>query len=114
MHRFRGRWARIQELCRYLVEHHGGRAENIWAGVETGDELLGRLKALPGYGEEKAKIFLALLAKRMGVAPAGWQEAAAPFGDDVPRSVADIHDSNRSPVRGWKKARKAAGRSKQD
>jgi uncharacterized HhH-GPD family protein len=116
LHRFPGSMGtRIRELCRYLVEHHGGRAENIWAGVETGDELLGRLKALPGYGEEKAKIFLALLAKRMGVAPAGWQEAAAPFGDDVPRSVADIHDSESlARVREWKKARKAAGRSKQD
>lgn len=116
LHRFPGSMAkRIQDLCAYLVAHHDGRAENVWNGVETGDELLARLKALPGYGDEKAKIFLALLAKRMGVTPAGWREAAGPFGDDTPRSVADIHDpESLAQVREWKKERKAAGRSKQD
>jgi uncharacterized HhH-GPD family protein len=116
LHRFPGSMGkRIQDLCAYLVEHHGGRAENVWVGVATGEELLARLKALPGYGDEKAKIFLALLAKRQGVTPTGWQEAAGPFGDEVPRSVADIHDPDSlAQVREWKKARKAAGRSKQD
>jgi uncharacterized HhH-GPD family protein len=116
LHRFPGSMGkRIQDLCAYLVEHHDGRAENVWLGVATGRELLARLKALPGYGDEKARIFVALLAKRMGVAPDGWREAAGPFGDDTPRSVADIHDAESlARVREWKKARKAAGRSKAD
>jgi uncharacterized HhH-GPD family protein len=116
VHRFPGSMAkRIQDLCAHLVEHYGGRAENLWLDVDRADELLARLKALPGYGDEKAKIFLAMLAKRFGVAPAGWREAAGPFGDDTPRSVADIHDTESlARVREWKKAKKAAGRSKQD
>jgi uncharacterized HhH-GPD family protein len=116
LHRFPGSMGkRIQELCRHLVEHHGGRAEAVWEGVPTGAEVLARLKALPGYGDEKSRIFLALLAKRMGVQPAGWQEAAGSFGDDTPRSVADIHDGESlARVREWKKSRKAAGRTKQD
>ena len=81
----------------------------------SGEELLKRLRALPGFGDEKAKIFIALLAKRLGAAPEGWREAAGPFGDDIPRSVADI-DSEESLalVREWKRAQKAAGKSKQE
>ena len=52
--------------------------------------LFDRIRALPGYGDEKAKIFLAILGKRLKVAPKGWEEYAAPFSDDKPRSVADI------------------------
>ncbi len=116
IHRFPKAMAkRIQELCAALVEHHGGKAENVWKGAKTGDELLHRLKALPGYGDEKARIFVAILAKRFGVRPDGWQEAAGPFGDDTPRSVADIHDATSlAEVRAWKKAKKAAGLTKQD
>ena len=58
----------------------------------TGDELYDRLRTLPGYGDEKAKIFVAILGKRFDVRPEGWQEAAGKFGDDSPRSVADITD----------------------
>jgi uncharacterized HhH-GPD family protein len=116
IHRFPGSMAkRIQALCAALVDGYGGDAANLWNGVGSGAELLARLKALPGYGDEKAKIFTALLAKRFGVAPAGWQEAAGPFGDDTPRSVADIHDeASLAKVREWKKAKKAAGKTKQD
>ena len=83
--------------------------------METGDELHRRLLALPGYGEEKTRIFIAILAKRFDVRPDGWEEAAGPFADDTPRSVADI-DSPESlaRVRQWKQARKAAGKTKAD
>jgi uncharacterized HhH-GPD family protein len=116
LHRFPGSMAtRIQAVCQALVDGYGGRAEAIWEGVDDAGEVLRRLKALPGYGDEKSKIFLAILAKRCGVTPAGWQEAAAPFGDDVPRSVADIHDpESLAKVREWKKAKKAAGKTKQE
>ena len=71
--------------------------------------LLARLRALPGYGDDKAKIMLAILAKRFGRAPAGWERVAAPFSDDEPRSAADV-DSPEAllRVREWKKASKAA------
>jgi uncharacterized HhH-GPD family protein len=87
----------------------------VWSGVDDAGELVGRLRALPGYGAEKSKIFTAILAKRFGVAPAGWESAAAPFSDDQPRSVADVDSpASLERVREWKKAMKAARRSKSD
>jgi uncharacterized HhH-GPD family protein len=106
---------RIHAVCTALVEDYRGNAANLWKGVESGDELYRRLRALPGYGDEKSKIFVAILAKTQGVAPEGWQQAAGKFGDDVPRSVADIHDEiSLGKVRDWKKAQKAAKADKQD
>ena len=97
------------------VDNYNGNAANVWADASTGQELLTRLKALPGYGDEKAKIFLALLAKRFNIKPQGWQQAAAPFADDTPRTVADIDSPEAlAQVRAWKKAQKAKGKSKQD
>ena len=75
--------------------------------------LFDRIRALPGYGEEKAKIFLAILGKRLKVAPKGWEAYAAPFSDSNPRSVADIDSpENLERVRAWKQAQKAKGKSK--
>ena len=116
IHRFpRSMAGRIQDLCRHLVDHHGGDAADIWRGASDGADLSRRLRALPGYGAEKTMIFVAILAKRFGVAPEGWEAAAGPFADDVPRSVADIDSPEAlATVRAWKKAQKAAGKSKQD
>lgn len=116
IHRFPASMGRrIHEMCGELTERFGGSGEGVWAGVGTGAELYDRLRTLPGYGDEKTRIFVALLGKRMGVCPEGWQEAAGKFGDTTPRSVADIHDiSSLAEVREWKKAAKAAKRDKQD
>ena len=116
IHRFpKAMAARVQAACGVVAEQYGGDAEAIWRDVRSGDELLARLKALPGFGDEKSRIFIALLAKRLGVRPPGWEEAAAPFSDAEPRSVADV-DSPESfaKVRAWKQERKRQGRSKQD
>lgn len=116
LHRYPGSMAkRTHALCRYLVEEHDGDAAAVWEGASDGADLLRRVRALPGYGEEKAKILVAILGKRLGRAPTGWEEAASPFGDDTPRSVADV-DSAESfeRVRAWKQARKAEGKSKSD
>jgi uncharacterized HhH-GPD family protein len=116
IHRFPAAMAgRIQALCAHLVEHYGGDAAKIWSGTRSGTTLHERVSALPGFGEEKTKIFIALLAKRLGKRPAGWEEVAAPFSDGVPRSVADV-DSPESlqKVREWKKAQKAKGKTKQE
>jgi len=116
MHRYPGSMAkRTHALCTYLVDEYGGDPAKIWKGVRDPAELLTRLKALPGYGDEKAKIMLAILGKRLGKAPAGWEAVAAPFGDDQPRSVADVASPETLlDVRNWKKAMKAAKKSKQD
>jgi len=106
---------RIHQLCTALVEHHDGDASNIWSDAESGREIFRRLKALPGYGDEKSKIFVAILAKTQGVRPDDWRDAAGKFGDDTPRSVADSHDdASLATVREWKKAQKAAKKDKQD
>ncbi|MFB7667449.1 HhH-GPD-type base excision DNA repair protein [Kitasatospora sp. NPDC056138] len=92
VHRYPGSMAkRVQQLCRYLVEHYGGDAEAVWRDAASGRELLDRLTALPGFGRQKARIFLALLGKQFGVTPDGWREAAGPYGEAGSyRSVADI------------------------
>lgn len=115
IHRFPGSMAgRVQDLCRYLVAHHGGRAEDIWDNVATGEELLSRLKALPGFGEQKAKIFLALLGKQLGVTPEGWREAAGAYGEAGSlRSVADVNSQETLlQVRAYKQEMKKAAKAK--
>ena len=109
LHRFPGSMAtRTQQLCQALVDEWGGDAANVWAGVTTGDELVRRIGSLPGFGDQKAKIFAALLAKRFGVAPEGWQEATGDYGQPGHRSIADVVDAeSRIKVREYKKAKKA-------
>lgn len=116
LHRYPGSMAkRTQQLCQALVDGYGGQAEALWEGVPTGDELYRRLHALPGFGGEKSKIFMALLAKRFGVMPTGWEAPAAPFSDDTKRSIADV-DSAESllDVRAFKQAKKLEGKGKDD
>jgi len=116
LHRFPGSMGkRAYALCRFLADEYDGDAAAVWTGAATGADLLARVEALPGFGEEKAKIFVALLAKRFGVRPEGWDAVAAPFSDAQPRSVADIDSAEAlEQVRAWKKAQKAAGKSKRD
>lgn len=116
IHRFPGSMAkRAQSLCQALVESYDGDASAVWRDVDTGKELVTRLQKLPGFGKEKSKIFAALLAKRLGVRPVGWEEATAPFSDDQPRSVADIGSREEfDKVRTWKKQMKAQGKAKSD
>ncbi|MGW0736381.1 HhH-GPD-type base excision DNA repair protein [Streptomyces sp. NPDC002851] len=114
VHRYPGSMAkRVQQLCRYLVEEYDGDAEAIWADVADGKELLARLKALPGYGEQKAKIFLALLGKQYGVQPKGWREAAGSYGEKgAYRSAADITGpESLAKVRANKQELKAAAKA---
>jgi uncharacterized HhH-GPD family protein len=116
LHRYPGSMAkRAQQLCQHLVDEYGGKADGVWTGVATGAELFGRLRALPGFGGEKAKIFQALLAKRFGITPVGWEEPAAPFSDSTKRSVADV-DSAESllEVRAFKQMKKLEGKAKDD
>ncbi|MBA0124478.1 Fe-S cluster assembly protein HesB [Haloechinothrix sp. YIM 98757] len=114
VHRYPGSMAkRIQTLCQYLLEHYEGDVTLLWKrGEPDGREVLRRLKDLPGFGDQKARIFLALLGKQLGVQPAGWREAAGYYGEDgARRSVADVVDEvTLDEVRAFKKAAKAAGK----
>ncbi|MDQ0775793.1 putative HhH-GPD family protein [Streptomyces aurantiacus] len=114
VHRYPGSMAkRIQQLCQYLVEHYDGDAAKVWEGTESGAELLRRLKELPGFGAQKAQIFLALLGKQLGVRPKGWREAAGPYGEAKSfRSVADITGpESLTKVRAHKQEMKAAAKA---
>ena len=115
IHRFPKAMAgRIQGMCAVIAGKYSNKGENIWKGVTDAHELFLRLRELPGYGEEKAQIFVALLAKRFDVAPTGWKKAAGVFSDSNPRTVADITSPETLlKVRAWKKAEKAADRDKQ-
>jgi len=113
LHRYPGSMAgRTQDLCRALIERFDGDAEQVWSSAATGRELVANLKALPGFGEQKARIFTALLAKRMGVTPPGWEDAAGPYAQVGHFSVADIDGPDAlAAVREHKKAMKAAAKA---
>ena len=115
IHRFPGSMAkRIQTLAQIVVDQYGGEASALWtAGDPDGAEVLRRLKGLPGFGEQKAKIFLALLGKQYGVTPKGWREAAGDYGKAGSfMSVADVKDAGSlEKVRSYKKQAKAAAKA---
>lgn len=116
IHRFPGSMAkRIQALCQIVEDEYNGNAAKIWKGVNDPAEIKRRLSALPGYGDEKASIFLAILGKRFGIAPTGWEPFAKPFGDSRPRSAADVSSRDALlKVRAFKQAQKAKGKGKAD
>ncbi len=110
LHRFPASMAkRVQALCRLVVDEYDGDAARVWTAAVDGRELLKRVSALPGFGTQKAKIFVALLGKQLDVTPPGWREACTPFGADGSfLSVADITDAaTRDKVRDYKKQMKA-------
>jgi len=112
VHRFPGSMAkRVQDLAREIVDRYDGDAAGLWTNDDPdGAEVLRRLKALPGFGEQKAKIFLALLGKQYGVTPQGWRAAAGDYGrDGTHMSIADVVDKGSlDQVRAYKKKMKAA------
>ena len=114
LHRFPGSMAgRTQEMAQALVDQYDGRAERVWENAKDGAELAANLKELPGFGDQKAKIFVALLAKRMGVQPPGWEEAAGFYGNHGCYSVADVDGPDTlAKVREYKRAAKAEAKAK--
>jgi uncharacterized HhH-GPD family protein len=113
IHRFPGSMAaRLQELARIVSEQYDGDTTRLWTGASTGAELLKRIQALPGFGKQKAQIFVALLAKQLGVRPEGWQQAVGAYAEDGFRSVADVVDAvSLQKVRDYKKAKKAEAKA---
>ncbi len=114
LHRYPGSMAgRVKDLARVVVADYGGDAAALWRDVATGAELRRRLEALPGFGRQKAQIFVALLGKQLGVRPDGWQAAAGAYAEvGSRRSVADVTDeTSLAEVRAYKKQAKAAARA---
>jgi uncharacterized HhH-GPD family protein len=111
IHRFPAAMAkRVRQLCQVLTEEYDGEAGNIWRDAKSGDEVNKALRSLPGFGEDKAAIFTAVLGKRRGITPPGWREAAGGYGEEgSDRSVGDIVDGESlARVRETKRAVKAA------
>ena len=115
LHRFPASNAkRVQDLCRIVVERYGGRAEALWESAGDGHTLLADVKALPGFGDQKARIFVALLGKQLGVRPPGWEEAAGEYAKPGSHlSVADVDGpESLALVRRYKQEKKAAARAR--
>lgn len=114
LHRFpKAMAARVQEVCRMLVERYDGDPSRLWSEAGDGSDLLKRIAELPGFGKQKAQIFLALLGKRFGVQPPGWREAAGQYGEAGGfYSVADVtDDASLLKVREHKQQMKAAAKA---
>ncbi|MEW1689882.1 HhH-GPD-type base excision DNA repair protein [Streptomyces sp. NPDC091265] len=113
LHRYPGSMAkRVQQLCQFLVAQYDGEAGAVWKDAATGAELRKQLNALPGFGTQKAQIFLALLGKQFDVRPPGWEEAAGAYGEaGSHRSVADITGpESLAEVRAYKQEAKQAAK----
>ena len=114
VHRFPGSMAgRVQKLAQYLEQTYDGDTEALWRDAPSGKELFRRLSDLPGFGKQKAQIFLALLGKQRAVTPEGWREAAGAYGEaDARRSVADVVDAESlNAVRAYKQQVKRAAKN---
>ena len=113
VHRFPGSMAeRIQTVARIVVENYDGHAERIWTEATDGHDLLKRMMSLPGFGKQKSQIFVALLAKQLGVRPEGWESVVGDYSQDGYRSVADVVDTaSLEKVRAYKKEKKASAKA---
>ncbi|MFI5100080.1 MAG: HhH-GPD-type base excision DNA repair protein [Actinomycetes bacterium] len=113
VHRFPGSMAgRVQALAAAVAGNYGGDGSALWREARSGQELLDRLRALPGFGDQKARIFVALLGKQLRVRPDGWRAAAGAYGEDGSRrSVADVVDAfSLGEVRSFKQEQKRAAK----
>jgi len=112
IHRFPGSMAaRLQDLARLVVEKYDGDAARLWTEAESGQDLLERVQELPGFGKQKAQIFVSLLAKQLGVRPEGWESVVGDYALEGYRSVADVTDgASLQKVRDFKKQKKAAAK----
>jgi uncharacterized HhH-GPD family protein len=104
--------ARLQELSRIVEEEYDGHAERLWTEAKDGRDFLKRMQALPGFGKQKAQIFVALVAKQLDVRPDGWEAVVGAYAEEGYRSVADVVDgASLQKVRDYKKQKKAAAKA---
>ena len=109
IHRYgRSMAGRLQQLARVVADDYDGDASRIWTEPRTGDALIARIRDLPGFGEQKSRIFTALLAKQLGIKPRGWTTVTGDYGRKGFRSVADVVDADSlAKVRAFKQQAKA-------
>lgn len=114
VHRFPGSMAdKLQGIARIVVDEYGGDTARLWEEAADGRDLLKRLTALPGFGKQKAQIFISLLAKQAGCRPDGWEQVVGDYALDGYRSVADVVDeASLGKVRAWKQEQKAAAKKR--
>ncbi len=112
VHRFPGSMAgRIQAVARIVVEEYDGKTERIWTEASDAQDLMKRMTSLPGFGKQKSQIFVALLAKQLGVRPEGWDSVVGDYSLEGYRSVADVVDAaSLAKVRAYKQEKKAVGK----
>jgi len=113
VHRYPGSMAtRLQALARHVVDDYGGDAAELWRGADSGQDLLARVMALPGFGKQKSQVFVALLGKQLDVHPTGWESAAGAYAETGSyRSVADVSSPDSlAKVRAFKQEQKAAAK----
>ena len=113
LHRYPGSMAkRVHSLAAHIVEEYGGDATRVWSDAVDGRDLKRRMTSLPGFGDQKARIFIALLGKQCGVTPQGWQDAAGDYADDGHRSIADVVDAESlAMVREFKQQKKTQAKA---
>lgn len=113
IHRFPGSMAaRLQELAGLVEEKYDGDTSRLWSEAASGKDLLERVMELPGFGKQKAQIFVALLAKQLDVRPEGWEAVVGDYALEGHRSVADVVDpASLQKVRDFKKEKKAAAKA---
>lgn len=113
IHRYpRAMAARLQELAALIESRYDGDASRLWSEAASGRDLLRRVQELPGFGKQKAQIFVALLGKQLGVRPDGWEAVAGDYASEGYRSVADVVDADSlQKVRAFKQEQKAAARA---
>lgn len=106
LHRFPGSMARrVQAMCQVIVNDYRGDAGSVWKEASDGDDLAARIKKLPGFGDMKVKILVAVLAKKFGVKPRGWEKHAASWHTVADVDSADSMAHAREVKRGMKAAR---------
>lgn len=100
---------RIRVLAQIVIDDYEGDASRIWTTAKNGNAAVRAVQALPGFGEQKAKIFIALVGKQLGEGPSGWKAATTPYGRvGTTMSIADVTDEESLvKVRAWKQRRKA-------
>jgi uncharacterized HhH-GPD family protein len=101
LHRFPGSMAgKVQALCAAIAADYGNDAARVWTEAADGPSLEARLLGLPGIGEMKAKSIIAVLGKRFGIRPPGYERVAPGWptlGDvDSPEALAAYQASKRA------------------
>jgi uncharacterized HhH-GPD family protein len=89
LHRFPANMAkRTQAVANYIVDTYDGETSGLWTDVADNDEFLKRLLAMPGFGDYKARVYAAVLARQFDIKPKGW-DASLPEWPNISEVTSD-------------------------